>query len=86
VVPIWILPVHLHSSIGKFLTKRHIYVGITILLVYNCVPLWPIVKVAWDLAFSMGNVHWIVDSNTCKSISKLEFKEFALLLYVNETK
>jgi len=60
VVPIRILSVHLHSSIGKVLTKMHIYLGITILLVYNCVPLWPIVKVAWDLAFSMGNAHWIL--------------------------
>jgi len=36
VVPIWILSVHLHSSIGKVLTKLQIYLGTTILLVYNC--------------------------------------------------
>lgn len=57
-VPIWILSVHLHSSIGKVLTKMHIYLGITIILVYNLCRYGMLLT--WNLSFSMGNVHWIL--------------------------
>ena len=61
VVPIRILPVHLHSSIGKFLTEMHIYyLDIAVQLVYDFVLLWPILKIAWNLAFSIRNVRWIL--------------------------